>query len=120
MQLDIAQMDEEHENLEQMARRNLQHRSSNPSANPPEQIAPFFTKLPLELRRAIYIALIGNNVAHLWNSGYHKIEHWLCVCPEVCGSRSLSGLSEAEEHSNCKAKGRKGCFLPLLQTCRQM
>jgi len=119
-QPDKARMNAIHEKLTHISLRNLQRRSNHPSANPLEQTAPFLAKLPLELRRAIYIALIGNNVVHLWNNGYRKIEHRLCVSPEICRSRSLKNPCETEELLDCKAKGKKGYFLPLLQTCKQM
>ena len=125
-------MNPEHEVLTQMPlhdlsvmriSRNFHLRSGDPSSNPPEHTSPLFTKLPLELRRTIYSALFGSNVVHLLHQEDHKdneIEHRLCVCPEVCGRGSLRGLCEVEESSDCKAKDKKGYFLPLLQTCRQM
>src|SRR5215469_11508989 len=121
-QLDKTKMNAEHEKFTQVPLRDLSvmrrshnyHlRSCNPSSNPPEQTAPFLTKLPLELRQAIYNALFGNNLVHLWHQedyGHNKIEHRLCVYPEVCGRGSLRGLCEMEVHPDCKAKANKGYF----------
>ena len=94
--------------------------------------SPFFTKLPLELRRQIYIFAFGGRTVHLFRSpkrpyplGYRwRISGFVCSrhpLKEACMDHCVLGYEEGSRYPG-ESGGRERCYLNpagFLLSCRQ-
>jgi len=76
---------------------------------------PPLLALPLEIRRQIWIEVLGGTAYHLGFRGEPVIRGWLCLSEETC---SCDGFDCYNLRMQVKSANRRS--LLILLTCRQM